>query len=173
MRKLFLNNDSLLKKISSSYFMFSLIADQDFKDQINSFLFQLKNMNVDLEFEPREYPHITLFTTPDNFDYASKMEAVSFIRRVIPRDCETLNLRVSHVDFFGDDHLTLVIRVESEELERINSKIRQFMKERGVELSKYDFNPHMTLGRVNKNKLYIPPVPQLSFKISDLRLSIR
>jgi len=173
MEGLFLNKEEKLKSVASAYYMFSLIADQDFKDEVNSFLFNLRNLNTDLEFEPQEYPHITLFTTPSSLDYPTKMEMTSFIRRVIPRDCGTLDLEILGVDFFGDDKLTLVLRVGSEELHKINSKIREFTKERGLEQSHYDFNPHMTLGRVNKNKLYIPPVPRLNFKISDLRLSIR
>lgn len=173
MDKLFLNKNKKLIKTASTCCVLSILADQSFKDNLNSFIFSLMNVNVDLEFQPQENPHIVVVETDSELDYPSKMELTSFLRRLIPRKSESLNLKTAGVGFGGKDNLDLVLKLNSKGLLEINQKLKEFLIERGFSLDKGDFDPHIVLGKVNKNVIYIPPVPRIDLKVSDLRLRLR
>ena len=120
------------KKIAGTYLMFSILEDKNFENAINKFLFQLFNSNQDFEFEPQDYPHVTLFATPQDLSYSGKLEAISYIRSILPPSQSLIDLEVVGLDFFSEDKKTLVVRLHSDTLEELNKKLCDFMQERGV-----------------------------------------
>jgi 2'-5' RNA ligase len=160
------------KKTAGSYLMFSVIRDKDLEKRINNFLFRLLNSNGSLEFEPQDYPHVTLFATPDEISYFHKLELVSYLRSLLPPSNNLLDLEVTGVDLFSEDKQTLVVRFHSNTLENLNKKLCEFMSDRGFQMSTWGYNPHMTLGRVSRSNIYIPPMEDLKVKFKNVTLSI-
>ena len=173
MSKLVRNKEQEIQKTASTFLIFSVFPSEEFLDSLDEFLLQLTNMNTKFGFEPENNPHITLFGTPATVNYSCKLELVSFARKLLPPSETLVDLEIKGLDWFSQDKKTLVIVLESEVLRGINQKLCDFMKERGVELSEWDYTPHITLGRCERNDLVLPAIKDFNIKLKDLKISIR
>jgi 2'-5' RNA ligase len=172
MREVKFSNNANHKKLAGTYLMFSAIEDKELREGINKYIFHLVNSNTDLDFEPQEYPHVTLFASPDDIGYASKLELISYARSILPPSNRLIDVEVVGTDLFSEDKQTLVIRLRSDSLDEMNSKICAFMSERGVKMSEYSFNPHLTLGRLSRSEVHLPPVEGMGISFKNLTISV-
>jgi len=172
MREIKFSEPADIKKLAGTYLMFSAVVDKDVQSKINQYLFQVFNANASVEFEPQDYPHVTLFASPDDIGYSHKLELISFVRNVLPPSNKLIDVEVTGTELFSDDKQTLVVRLGSNKLDELNKKICDFMSNRGFKMSEYSFNPHITLGRVSRSDIYLPPIEDMGIIFKNLTVSI-
>jgi len=145
----------------------NVLKTDDLKSHYNFLIYELENQNHGLKIEPDfDSLHITLMVAKSPISFPFLQELLSLIKNVVPPEvCPT----PKGFDLFGPDKDKLVLKLDCPELVECNRKIIEHTRARGIATSEFDYSPHMTLGKVNKQKIYYPEVKQIPIVVGSLQ----
>lgn len=132
----------------------------------------LKTVKVDGEKVPDSEYHITIAMFSKDWPVSEAAKSLEATFKVL-KNFKPFKIKTNKVSCFpsGDNGVPIFAKVESEELQKLNDKLKEAYDEEGIEFSKLhkEFKPHITLSYADK-KIDEEKIDDIEFIVHEIVL---